>query len=134
MPSPVTSDSLPALTSTASICDRFSQLINVYDQFSEFLSWLLGDDGELSDEALDGIADRTTPVGTILLYASASPPSSKFLMSFFIPGDASITGSATAITSGELATTIQIDGASGTVTPHENRPPYCAVQFIIKVL
>lgn len=234
MPSPVTETDLPALTSTASICDRFSQLINVREQFSEFLGWLIGSDGELSDEALDGIADRTTPVGTILLYASASPPSSKFLMcngaavsratysdlfsrigttygagdsvttfnlpdlrdrfptgqgstyalgatggaaqvslltaniadhfhgyavkslsepndanfternwslasngttaSFFIPGDASITGSATAITSGELATTIQIDGASGTVTPHENRPPYCAVQFIIKAL
>jgi len=234
MGSPVDSSSLPALTATADLCTRFSQLISVYDRFSEFLDWLLGDDGELSDEALAGIADRTTPVGTILMYASASPPSSKYLMcngqaisrttysdlfsrigttygvgdnsttfnlpdfrdrfptgqgstyalgstgglaqvslltsniadhfhgyavkslsepndanftvrnwslgsngttaSYFIPGDASITGSATALTSGDLATTTQIDGASGTVTPHENRPPYCAVQFIIKVL
>lgn len=234
MPSPVTETDLPALTATADLCTRFSQLINTRDLFSEFIGWLIGPDGELSDEALAGITDRTTPVGTILLYASASPPSDKYKMcngqaisrttysdlfsrigttygvgdgsstfnlpdfrdrfpagqgstyalgatgglaqvslltanladhfhgygikdtvepndanftvrtwvsgtngttsSYFIPGDASITGGSTALTSGDLATTTQIDGASGTATPHENRPPYCAVQFLIKVL
>lgn len=234
MPSPVTETDLPALTATADLCTRFSQLINTRDLFSEFIGWLIGPDGELSDEALAGIADRTTPVGTILLYASASPPSDKYKMcngqaisrttysdlfsrigtvygvgdgvstfnlpdfrdrfptgqgstyalgstgglaqvslltanladhfhgygikdtvepndanftvrtwvsgtngttsSYFIPGDASITGGSTALTSGDLATTTQIDGLSGTATPHENRPPYCAVQFLIKVL
>lgn len=234
MPSPVTETDLPALTATADLCTRFSQLINTRDLFSEFIGWLIGPDGEMSDEALDGIADRMVPVGTILMSASHTPPSSKFLMcngaainrttyadlfgrigttygvgdgsttfnlpdfrdrfpagqgstyatgstgglaqvslltanladhfhgygikdtvepndanftvrtwvsgtngttsSYFIPGDASITGGSTALTSGDLATTTQIDGLSGTVTPHENRPPYLAVQFLIKAL
>lgn len=224
----------PPLTATADLCTRFSSLLTVYDKFGEFLDWLLDDDGQISDDALDGISDRTVPVGTILMYASHTPPSSKFMMcngaavnrttyadlfsrigttygagdgsttfnlpdlrdrfpagqgstyaigstgglaqvslltaniadhfhgygikdtvepndanftvrtwvsgtngttsSYFIPGDASITGGSTALTSGDLATTTQIDGLSGTVTPHENRPPYLAVQFLIKVL
>lgn len=79
MPSPVTESDIGPLTDTASLCDRFSQLINVRDQFSEFLGWLLGDDGEISDDVLSGISERTVPVGTILLYASHTPPSAKFL-------------------------------------------------------
>lgn len=78
--SPVLPSDLPALTATADLCTRFSQLINTRDLFSEFIGWLIGPDGELSDEALAGIADRVTPVGTILLYASASPPSDKYKM------------------------------------------------------
>ena len=80
MPSPVLSSDLPALTATADLCTRFSQLISIYDRFSEFLDWILGDDGELSDEALAGISDRTVPVGTILMYSSHSPPSSSFML------------------------------------------------------
>ena len=81
MGSPVTSDDLPPLTDTASICARFSELIRVRDLFSEFLGWLLGGDGELSDAAVEGIADRTTPIGTVLMYASGSPPpGGKYMM------------------------------------------------------
>jgi len=80
MGSPVVSGDLPALTATADLCQRFSQLISVYDRFSEFLDWLLGDDGEISDEALAGISDRTVPVGTILMYSSHTPPGSSFML------------------------------------------------------
>lgn len=80
MPSPVTETDLPALTATADLCTRFSQLISIYDRFSEFIGWILGDDGELSDDALAGISDRTVPVGTILMYASHTPPSDKFML------------------------------------------------------
>lgn len=80
MPSPVESSDLPALTTSVDLCTRFSSLINVYDQFREFLDWLLGPDGELSDEALAGISDRTVPVGTILMYGSHTPPSPNFML------------------------------------------------------
>lgn len=79
MPSPIDSSDLPPLTATADLCTRFSWLIQVRDLFGEFLGWLLGPDGELSDEALEGVADRMVPIGTILMYGSATPPSTKFL-------------------------------------------------------
>lgn len=79
MGSPVTESDLPPLTATADLCTRFSWLIQVRDLFGEFLGWLLGPDGELSDEALEGVADRMVPIGTILMYGSSTPPSPKFL-------------------------------------------------------
>lgn len=69
----------PPLTATADLCTRFSSLLTVYDKFGEFLDWLLDDDGQISDDALAGISDRTVPVGTILMYSSHTPPSDKFM-------------------------------------------------------
>lgn len=79
MGSPVVSDDFPELSSTADVCTRLSQLLTLWTRFGTFLGWLLNSDGELSDAALEGAADRTVPIGTILMYASHTPPSTKWL-------------------------------------------------------
>lgn len=79
MGSPVMPSDLPALSATASVCARLSQLLTLWDKFREFLDWLVDDNGDLSNEVLSGIADRTVPIGTILMYGSASPPSDRWL-------------------------------------------------------
>lgn len=79
MASPVTPSDLPLLTEQADLCTRFSGLIRVYDLFREFLDWLLNDNGEVSDEFIDSFADRVSPIGQIILYASHTPPSDKWM-------------------------------------------------------
>ena len=79
MASPVVHDDFPALSSTADVCTRLSQLLTLWSRFGDFLGWLLNSDGEISDTVLEGVADRTVPIGTILMYASHTPPSDKWL-------------------------------------------------------
>ena len=79
MGSPVVSDDFPALSSTADVCTRLSQLLTLWERFGDFLGWLLNSDGEISDTVLEGVADRTVPIGAILMYASHTPPSDKWL-------------------------------------------------------
>ena len=79
MGSPVVQDDFPELASTADVCTRLSQLLTLWTRFGTFLGWLLDSNGELSDSVLSGIGDRTVPVGTILMYASHTPPSDKWM-------------------------------------------------------
>jgi len=75
MPSPVSKDNFPVLTSQTSVCQRLGNVLAGYDAMGEFLDWLLNDSGEISDEVLAGFSDRMTPVGTILMYAGVVLPS-----------------------------------------------------------
>lgn len=79
MGSPVVQDDFPALSSTADVCTRLSQLLTLWSRFGDFLGWLLDSDGNISDAALETAADRTMPIGAILMYASHTPPSSKWM-------------------------------------------------------
>jgi len=79
MGSPVVQDDFPALASTADVCTRLSQLLTLWTRFGSFLGWLLNSDGDISDAVLEGVSDRTVPVGTVLMYASHSPPSDKWM-------------------------------------------------------
>ena len=79
MGSPVVSDDFPPLSSTADVCTRLSQLLTLWTRFGSFLGWLLNSDGNLSDAVLEGISDRTLPVGAVIMYGSHTPPSNKWM-------------------------------------------------------
>jgi microcystin-dependent protein len=78
MGSPVTQQTLGNLATEGDLCARFQKLLQTGNRFSEFLGWLLDSSGELSDDAVDGIADRLTPVGTIVAWPSNSLPSDRW--------------------------------------------------------
>lgn len=80
MGSPVVQDDFPELSSTADVCTRLSQLLTLWTRFGTFLGWLLNSDGEISDDVLGGISDRTLPVGAVIMYGSHSPPSDKWMV------------------------------------------------------
>lgn len=80
MGSPVVQDDFPELASTADVCTRLSQLLTLWSRFGTFLGWLLNSDGEISDDVLAGISDRTLPVGAVIMYGSHSPPSDKWMI------------------------------------------------------
>lgn len=80
MPSPVEPDDIAILADTAALCDKMQAVTRLPIQFKAFLDWLLGDDGELSDEVLIGFQDRVTPIGAILGWVSTSLPSDKWLI------------------------------------------------------
>lgn len=79
MPSPITKDDFESTQWGGSACEKFKGLLQTNDRISTFLDWLLGDDGELSDEALQGIYDRMMPIGAMIPYAASSMPSDKWL-------------------------------------------------------
>jgi microcystin-dependent protein len=78
MGSPVTQETLGNLAAEGDLCARFQKLLQTGNRFAEFLGWLLNDDGQLSDAALDGMADRMTPVGTIVAWPSNNLPSDRW--------------------------------------------------------
>jgi microcystin-dependent protein len=80
MPSPVDETNFAPLTNQATVCQRLGALINGYNAMFEFFEWFLNDQKEISDAALEGIADRMTPIGTILLWGSEMMPSDKWLL------------------------------------------------------
>jgi microcystin-dependent protein len=78
MGSPVTSNDITILSAVSPVCDRLEALIATPAQFKAFLAWLLNADGDISDEAVSGIADRLTPVGTIVLWGASALPSANW--------------------------------------------------------
>lgn len=78
MGSPVTADDIVVLSEVSPVCDRLQALIALPAQTKELLAWLLNSEGELSDEAVDGVSDRLTPVGTIVLWGASALPSSNW--------------------------------------------------------
>jgi len=74
MPSPVTAESIGSVATQGKLCDRFKSLLETRADFKDFLEWLLGDDGELSTEAIRGFQSRLTPVGTVIQYAGNGTP------------------------------------------------------------
>ncbi len=80
MGSPVNSGDIVILADIAPICDRLQALINLTSQVKAFLGWILGGDDEISDDAVDGMADRLTPVAAMIGYAGLTMPSSKWMV------------------------------------------------------
>ena len=152
MGSPVVQDDFPELASTADVCTRLSQLLTLWTRFGSFLGWLLDSNGNLSDDVLEGIADRTVPVGTGSSYApnANGGEASHTLTIAELPAHnhtndqytnilkpvqaGSITGSDTSNSDTEAnVTTSAAMSSVGSGAAHENRPPYRAVPFMIKV-
>lgn len=80
MASPVKESDIQALSLSNSLCAEMLEVLRLRDQTKELLGWMLDDDGNVSDEFLENMADKMTPVGTILLWSSATLPSSKYLL------------------------------------------------------
>lgn len=80
MASPVKESDIQALSLSNSLCAEMLEVLRLRDQTKELLGWMLDDDGNVSDEFLENMADKMTPVGTILLWSSATLPSAKYLL------------------------------------------------------
>lgn len=80
MASPVKESDIQALSLSNSLCAEMLEVLRLRDQTKELLGWMLDDDGNVSDEFLENMADKMTPVGTILLWSSATLPSDKYLL------------------------------------------------------
>lgn len=79
MPSPISSDDFSPINWQGDACTQFGELFKTNERLNQFLAWLLGSNGELSDAVLDGIADRISPVGTLQQYGGVTPPSDRYL-------------------------------------------------------
>lgn len=80
MGSPVVSGDIQPLSLAGSLCEQELQHLRLRDQMKEFLDWAIEENGDVSDAFLENIADRMTPIGTILLWGSATLPSTKYLL------------------------------------------------------
>jgi microcystin-dependent protein len=80
MASPVKESDIQALSLSNSLCAEMLEVLRLRDQTKELLGWMLDDDGNVSDDFLENIADKMTPVGTILIWSSATLPSAKYLL------------------------------------------------------
>lgn len=80
MASPVTSESIQPLNLSNSLCAEMLEVLRLRDQTKELLGWMLDSDGNISDAFLENMADKMTPVGSILIWSSASLPSAKYLL------------------------------------------------------
>lgn len=72
MASPIVASDIPVLADNASVCSRMQALVTLPSQFKLFLEWLIDSNGDLSEDVVTGIADRLTPIGTILGYATST--------------------------------------------------------------
>lgn len=80
MGSPVVSGDIQPLNLAASLCEQELQHLRLRDQMKEFLDWAIEENGDVSDAFLENIADKMTPIGTVLLWSSATLPSAKYLL------------------------------------------------------
>ena len=80
MGSPVVSGDIQPLSLASSLCEQELQHLRLRDQMKEFLDWAIEENGDVSDAFLENIADKMTPIGTILLWSSATLPSAKYLL------------------------------------------------------
>jgi microcystin-dependent protein len=80
MGSPVVSGDIQPLSLSNSLCAEELQHLRLRDQMKEFLDWFIDETGDVSDAFLENIADKVTPIGTILLWSSATLPSPKYLL------------------------------------------------------
>ena len=80
MGSPVVSGDIDPLNLSGSLCAEELKHLRLRDQMTEFLDWAIEENGDVSDAFLENMADKMTPVGTILLWSSATLPSAKYLL------------------------------------------------------
>ncbi len=80
MGSPVVSGDIESLNLAGSLCEEELKHLRLRDQMKEFLDWAIEETGDVSDAFLENIADRMTPIGTILLWSSQTLPSTKYLL------------------------------------------------------
>jgi len=80
MGSPVVSGDIESLNLSNSLCAEELKHLRLRDQMKEFLDWFIDETGDVSDAFLENIADKVTPIGTILLWSSATLPSPKYLL------------------------------------------------------
>ena len=80
MGSPVVSGDIDPLNLSGSLCAEELKHLRLRDQMKEFLDWAIEENGDVSDAFLENMADKMTPVGTILLWSSATLPSAKYLL------------------------------------------------------
>lgn len=79
MASPVKESDIQSLSLSNSLCAEMLEVLRLRDQTKELLGWMLDSDGNVSDAFLENIADKMTPVGTILIWGSSTMPSTKYL-------------------------------------------------------
>jgi len=78
MSSPVTGEDFPPLSSQTSVCARLSQVLGINTLLETWFNWMFDENGVVSDEFVDDIQDRITPIGTIILYCDMTPPSNRW--------------------------------------------------------
>lgn len=80
MASPVKAEDIDPLNLAGSLCEEELKHLRLRDQMREFLDWLLDANGDIEDTVLEGIADRLAPIGSIQMWGTSSPPSTKWLI------------------------------------------------------
>lgn len=80
MASPVTASDFQPVTTATSVCEGFKRLLRLPGLLNQLFDWLLDDDGNVSEEAADSMADYLSPVGAIILWGGTSMPSDKWLV------------------------------------------------------
>lgn len=80
MASPVTAADFQPVTTATSVCEGFKRLLRLPGLLNQLFGWLLDDDGNVSEEAADSMADYLSPVGAIILWGGTSMPSDKWLV------------------------------------------------------
>lgn len=80
MASPVKAEDIEPLNPAGDLCGQMLESLRLRDQMREFLDWLLDTDGNIEDSVLESIADRLTPIGSMVIWPSQSMPSTKWLL------------------------------------------------------
>lgn len=80
MSSPVTGSDFQPVTTATSVCEGFKRLLRLPGLLNQFVGWLLDDDGNVSEEAADSMADYLNPIGAIVLWGGSLLPSDKWLV------------------------------------------------------
>jgi microcystin-dependent protein len=75
MGSPILGSSFNPILWTGSACAQFREMFATNEKLNQIFSWMFNAAGELSDAVVDGIADRMTPCGAVILWASETMPS-----------------------------------------------------------
>ena len=78
--SPITGASFPVYNPSADLCSKLGQLFGVSAKLQQWFEWAFDESGNWNEDAISQIVEASVPIGTIVLWSSASLPSSKWLV------------------------------------------------------